>query len=60
MKNGKFNDDFNTSLSNLFNDKSYKENIEKIEKNRTDVKSYMDRLKNPPNKYVSEYDEIIL
>ena len=58
MKNGKFNDDFNTSLSNLFNDKSYKENIEKIEKNRTDVKSYMDKLKNPPNKYVSEYDEI--
>lgn len=58
MTNGKFNDDFNTSLSNLFKDQSYIDIINEVEKNRDEVKVIMEKLKNPPIKYTDKYEDI--
>ncbi len=51
----KFNDDFNDSLSNLFSDTAYNEQIESLKNNQNSVTSMMKKLTNPPKKYQEAY-----
>ena len=55
MKNGKFVDDFNDALSNLFADQNFVNNITEIELNQSEVTGFMKKLKNPPKKYEEAY-----
>lgn len=55
IKNGKFVDDFNDALNNLFEDENFINNISEIENNRSQVIELMKRLKNPPKKYEEAY-----
>lgn len=50
-----FNDDFNDSLSNLFNDTSFCEKLNSITNNQNSVTAMMKELMNPPNKYQKAY-----
>lgn len=50
-----FNDDFNDSLSNLFNDYSFSQKLDSIKKNLTSVNSMMKELTNPPKEYQEAY-----
>lgn len=58
MKNGKFVDDFNDALSNLYSDEEFNKTISDIQKNRNDVMKIMRKLKNPPQKYNELYSVI--
>lgn len=51
MKDGKFVDDFNDALSNLFADENFDNSISEIESNQSEVIDLMKKLKNPPKKY---------
>jgi len=51
----KFNDDFNDSLSNLFNDNTYSEQIESLKNNQNSVVSMMKELTDPPKEYQEAY-----
>ncbi len=55
---GYFNDDFNDSLSNLFNDSSFQSDILDIKANQDLVASLMKDLKNPPDEYKDAYDAL--
>lgn len=55
MKNGKFVDDFNDALSNLFADENFVNSISEIELNQSEVTGLMKKLKNPPKKYEEAY-----
>ncbi len=56
--NGKFNDDFNESLSALFNDDNFGKDIKFIAENRNSVNDIMGELLSPPEKYEDAYEEI--
>lgn len=55
MKNGKFVDDFNDALSNLFADENFVNSISEIELNQSEVTGLIKKLKNPPKKYEEAY-----
>ena len=55
MKNGKFVDDFNDALSELFSDENFINSISEIEINQSEVTDLMKQLKNPPKKYEEAY-----
>ena len=55
MKNGKFVDDFNDALSELFADENFSNNISEIETNQYEVANLMKQLKEPPKKYEEAY-----
>lgn len=55
MKNGKFVDDFNDALYNLFADENFVNSISEIELNQAEVTGLMKKLKNPPKKYEEAY-----
>ena len=55
MKNGKFVDDFNDALSNLFADENFVNSISEIELNQSKVTGLIKKLKNPPKKYEEAY-----
>ena len=55
LKNGKFVDDFNDALSNLFSDEEYQKNILAIQNNQDEVISLMKQLNNPPREYEEAY-----
>ncbi len=55
MKNGRFVDDFNDALSNLFDDTDFKEDISQIKDNQSRVTTLMKELKNPPKEYEEAY-----
>ena len=57
-KNGKFNEDFNDSLSALFSDEDFSKKIESIKNNRSEVKEQMKDMKNPPEEYEEAYDAL--
>lgn len=59
MKNGKFVDDFNDALSNLFADENFGSSIYQIEVNQSEVTELMRRLKNPPKKYEEAYSVLL-
>lgn len=56
--NGKFNDDFNDSLSALFSDKDFIELTDRIEQNQKDVNKLMKEMKNPPEEWKDAYDDL--
>lgn len=55
MKNGKFVDDFNDALSELFADENFSNSISEIVANQSDVANLMKQLKEPPKKYEEAY-----
>lgn len=55
MKNGKFVDDFNHALSELFADENFSNNISEIVTNQSEVANLMKQLKEPPKKYEEAY-----
>ena len=55
MKNGKFVDDFNDALSELFADENFSNSISEIEANQSEVTNLMKQLKEPPKKYEEAY-----
>lgn len=55
MKNGKFVDDFNDVLSELFADENFSNSISEIVTNQSDVANLMKQLKEPPKKYEEAY-----
>ena len=55
MKNGKFVDDFNDALSELFADESFSNSISKIVTNQSEVANWVKQLKEPPKKYEEAY-----
>lgn len=56
MKNGKFVEDFNDALSNLYADKNFVNSISEIELNQSEVTDLIKKLKNPPKKYEEAYE----
>lgn len=58
MRNGKFVEDFNNALSNLYADESFNKKISDISENRSEVMLLMKKLKNPPRKYNKLYSAI--
>ncbi len=56
--NGKFYDDFNDALSNLFSDASFKTAISSIKTNQESVARTMKSLTNPPEQYADAYDAL--
>lgn len=55
LKNGKFVDDFNDALNDLFSDKEFRKDISKIQNNQDEVVLLMKQLKSPPKKYEEAY-----
>lgn len=55
MQNGRFVDDFNLALDNLFADQDFMADIAKINDDRENVKEVMKKLNNPPQKYAEAY-----
>lgn len=56
-KGGHF-EDFNESLGVLFADAEFKQNINSIKSNQSDVKELMKSLTNPPDEYVEAYSAL--
>ena len=56
--NGKFNDDFNDSLSALFSDEDFIELTDRIEQNQKDVNKLMKEMKNPPEEWKYAYNDL--
>lgn len=54
--NGRFYDDFNTSLFVLFADSSFQSRMDYIESNTETVQDYMKELQNPPEGFTDAYD----
>ena len=57
-KNGRYYDDFNTSLGVLFVDESFRETIDSITENQEAVRTHMKDLKSPPAEYEDAYEDI--
>lgn len=57
-ENGRFVDDFNDALANLFASSTYKLSKSKIEKNIEEVQALMKKLLNPPTEYSAAYDKL--
>lgn len=55
LKDGKFVDDFNDALGNLFSDEEFRESISAIQSNQDEVVKLLKQLKNPPKKYEEAY-----
>ena len=54
--NGRFVDDFNDALDNLFSDEEFTDSVSKIQDNQDDVTALMKQLKNPPEEYEEAYN----
>lgn len=55
---GRFYDDFNDSLSNLFSDSDFKDITNEVETNKKEVNKLYNKLKNPPEQYKDAYDDL--
>ena len=55
MKNGKFVDDFNDALSELFTDENFSNSISEIVTNQSEAANLVKQLKEPPKKYEEAY-----
>lgn len=55
MKNGKFVDDFNDALSELFADENFSNSISEIVTNQSEAANLVKQLKEPPKKYEEAY-----
>ena len=57
-ENGRFVDDFNDALLNLYIDNDYSKKIESIESNQESVAQSMKDMKNPPDDWKDAYDDL--
>lgn len=55
---GHWNSDFNTSLSALFSDSSFKSDISSIKSSQDTVAALMKELNNPPDEYADAYEAL--
>lgn len=55
MANGRFVDDFNDALDNLFDDEEFGQSIAEIQENQAEVIDLMKKLKNPPSQYAEAF-----
>ncbi len=53
--NGRFVDDFNDALDNLFDDEEFGQSIAEIQENQAEVIDLMKKLKNPPSQYAEAF-----
>lgn len=53
--NGRFVDDFNDALNNLFDDEEFGQSIAEIQENQAEVIDLMKKLKNPPSQYAEAF-----
>lgn len=53
--NGRFVDDFNDALDNLFDDEEFGQSIAEIQENQAEVINLMKKLKNPPSQYAEAF-----
>ena len=51
MANGRFVDDFNVALDNLFADEEFMQSLSDIQNQQAEVTDLMKKMKNPPDKY---------
>lgn len=51
MANGRFVDDFNVALDNLFDDEEFMQSLSDIQTRQTEATDLMKKMKNPPDKY---------
>lgn len=58
MNNGKFVDEFNTALANLFADEEFRKSISEINKNKSEATALMKKLQNPPKEYEEAYSAL--
>lgn len=58
LKKGKFVNDFNDALDNLFSDEEFQESISAIRNNQDEVAMLMKQLKNPPKEYEEAYSAL--
>jgi ribosomal protein L37E len=56
--NGKFYDDFNDALSNLFDSDDYKKDTNFIIDNKYELKDKVSKLKNPPKDFEQAYEDL--
>lgn len=56
--NGKFNDDFNDSLSALFSDQDFIKITDSVEQNQKEVMKLMKEMKNPPEEWKDAYNDL--
>jgi len=56
--NGKFNDNFNTSLDKLYEDTEFVNGVNDVRSSQQFVLSYMQKLKNPPKGYEETYEQL--
>lgn len=56
---GRFVDDFNDALENLFSSVTYRDYKEKIESYEESVNTLMKKLVNPPEEYETAYDKLL-
>ncbi len=56
--NGKFNEDFNDSLSALFADPDFIKTTDNVEKNQKEVNKLMKEMKQPPEEWKEAYNDL--
>ena len=56
---GKFFDDFNDSLSQLYSEKEFATQIDNLETNQYEVEQSIRELKNPPEKWRDAYEDLL-
>ena len=56
--NGRFNDNFNTSLDKLYEDTEFNNGLNEIRSNQQSVLNYMQKLNNPPVSCAEAYSQI--
>lgn len=56
--NGKFNEDFNDSLSALFDDPDFIKITDGVEQNQKEVNKLMKKMKNPPDEWKDAYSDL--
>ena len=57
-KDGKFNEDFNDSLSTLFSDEEFSELVDEIENDQKEIGKKMKELKDYPKELEEEYQDL--
>lgn len=58
-ENNEFNEDFNDSLDNLYNDKDFTEKVVNIQIKQKSILNMMKEMKNPPSKHKDAYKALL-
>ncbi len=57
-KNGKFVSDFNDALANLFNDKAYSDDMDKLATNQNEIREMMKYMLTPPEGFENAFNAL--